>query len=105
MPEIAGFSHEVSVSVIDNSDWYIELMQDIFNFDQIKQLVNDRPENDFKICIDSMHGVAGPYAEKIFGEIIARDSQDNVQLLRCDVLPDFGGGHPDPNLTYAKDLV
>lgn len=20
-------------------------------------------------------------------------------------LPDFGGGHPDPNLTYAADLV
>jgi len=25
--------------------------------------------------------------------------------MRCDVLPDFGGGHPDPNLTYAADLV
>jgi len=27
------------------------------------------------------------------------------ELLRCNVLPDFGGGHPDPNLTYAPDLV
>jgi len=25
--------------------------------------------------------------------------------MRCKVLEDFGGGHPDPNLTYAKDLV
>ena len=25
--------------------------------------------------------------------------------MRCDVLPDFGGGHPDPNLTYAAELV
>jgi phosphoglucomutase len=25
--------------------------------------------------------------------------------MRCNVLPDFGGCHPDPNLTYAKELV
>jgi phosphoglucomutase len=25
--------------------------------------------------------------------------------MRCNVLPDFGGGHPDPNLTYAAELV
>lgn len=25
--------------------------------------------------------------------------------MRCDVLEDFGGCHPDPNLTYAPDLV
>ena len=52
------------------------------------------------MCFDGMHGVAGPYAKKIFGNIFGVQ-----ELLRCDVLPDFGGGHPDPNLTYAKDLV
>jgi phosphoglucomutase len=25
--------------------------------------------------------------------------------MRCDILPDFGGAHPDPNLTYAPELV
>ena len=25
--------------------------------------------------------------------------------LNCDPKEDFGGGHPDPNLTYAKELV
>ena len=25
--------------------------------------------------------------------------------IKCNTLPDFGGGHPDPNLTYAKELV
>lgn len=25
--------------------------------------------------------------------------------MKVNVLPDFGGGHPDPNLTYASDLV
>lgn len=25
--------------------------------------------------------------------------------MRCEVLEDFGGCHPDPNLTYAAELV
>ena len=25
--------------------------------------------------------------------------------VKCTPLPDFGGGHPDPNLTYAKELM
>ena len=25
--------------------------------------------------------------------------------MNCDPKEDFGGGHPDPNLTYAKELV
>ena len=28
-----------------------------------------------------------------------------VKRLKTNVLPDFIGGHPDPNLTYAADLV
>lgn len=55
---------------------------------------------DFSMCFDSMHGVAGPYAEKILGEIFGV-----TDLMRSEVLEDFGGGHPDPNLTYAPELV
>lgn len=105
MPEISGIAHDVSVSVVDNTAWYIEMMQDLFNFDQIKQMITSRPADDFKLLFDGMHGVSGPYAEKIFGQIIAGETEGKVQLLRCEVLPDFGGAHPDPNLTYAKDLV
>lgn len=54
------------------------------------------------MLFDGMHGASGPYAKRIFGEILGV-MDDN--LLRCDVLPDFGKGHPDPNLTYAEDLV
>jgi phosphoglucomutase len=49
-----------------------------------------------------MHGVAGPYANKVFKELLKIPES---QLMRCNVLPDFGKGHPDPNLTYAADLV
>ena len=30
---------------------------------------------------------------------------DPSSLQNCDPKPDFGGIHPDPNLTYAHDLV
>ena len=46
--------------------------------------------------------ISGPYATKIFGEILGVPQEN---LFRCNVLPDFGKGHPDPNLTYAADLV
>ena len=50
---------------------------------------------------DGMHGVSGPYAERIFKEL----GVSSKHLMRCNVLPDFGGSHPDPNLTYAPELV
>ena len=49
-----------------------------------------------------MHGASGPYAKKILGNIFGVNESS---LMRCNVLPDFGGCHPDPNLTYAEDLV
>ena len=30
---------------------------------------------------------------------------DADSCIKTNVLTDFGGGHPDPNLTYADDLV
>ena len=30
---------------------------------------------------------------------------DRANAVNCVPLEDFGGGHPDPNLTYAKELV
>lgn len=30
---------------------------------------------------------------------------DASNVVNCVVLEDFGGGHPDPNLVYAKELV
>lgn len=97
LPKVEGSEFDHVVSVVDNAEGYISLMKTLFNFDQIKALIA-RP--DFNMCFDGMHGVAGPYAKKIFGEMFGVS-----ELLRCNTLPDFGGCHPDPNLTYAKDLV
>lgn len=74
-------------------------MRTLFNFEDLKQLVT---RSDFKLVFDGMHGASGPYAKAILGDILGVPAEN---LLRCNVLPDFGGGHPDPNLTYAEELV
>ena len=46
--------------------------------------------------------VMGPYVKAIFlKELGATESN----IVNCDPKEDFGGLHPDPNLTYAADLV
>lgn len=75
------------------------MMKKLFDFDLIKKLV---ARKDFRMIFDGMHGVSGPYATRIFTTELGVPADC---LLRCNVLPDFGKGHPDPNLTYADDLV
>ena len=88
---------EMSVEVIDPVEPYARLMQSLFDFDRIRELV----KNDFKLCIDSMHAVTGPYAKDIFEKRLGASGA----VMNGEPLPDFGGGHPDPNLVYAHDLV
>jgi phosphoglucomutase len=87
------------VDVFDATEDYVKLMKSIFDFESIKDLLANP---NFSFCYDALHGVAGVYAKKIFVEELgAKESS----LLNCTPLEDFGGGHPDPNLTYAKELV
>lgn len=88
-----------TVEVISSTEDYIKKLRTIFDFDAIKELIS-RP--DFSIVYDSMHGVAGPYVREIFGEIFGVSLGN---LFNSVPLEDFGGGHPDPNLIYAHDLV
>nr|CAB3493495.1 unnamed protein product [Digitaria exilis] len=88
-----------TVEVFDSSVDYIKLMKTIFDFEAIKKLLTS-PK--FTFCYDALHGVAGAYAKHIFVEELGADESS---LLNCVPKEDFGGGHPDPNLTYAKELV
>lgn len=54
------------------------------------------------MLFDGMNGVTGPYGQRLFVEEFGLDQSS---IMRCVPLPDFGGAHPDPNLTYAHDLV
>ena len=86
------------VEVIDPVKDYAALMQSIFDFDAIRELL----AGDFRIAFDAMHAVTGPYAEAIIEEMLGAPAGSN---MNCVAKEDFGGGHPDPNLTYAKELV
>lgn len=90
---------ELTVEVIDAVESYSLLMRSIFDFERIKSLLTS---GKFKMCMDSLHAVTGPYAHAIFEGILGAPKgtvQNGIPL------EDFGGGHPDPNLVYAHDLV
>jgi phosphoglucomutase len=89
---------DMVVEVIDSVQDYQALMESLFDFDRIRQMI----ASGFRLCIDSMHAVTGPYAEAIFEQRLGAP-QGSVQ--NGVPLEDFGGGHPDPNLVYAHDLV
>ena len=88
----------MSVEVIDGVDDFVALMQQLFNFDEIKALLR----SDFPLAFDAMHAVTGPYATRILEGLLGAPASS----VRNGVpLEDFGKGHPDPNLTYAHDLA
>jgi phosphoglucomutase len=88
----------MKVQVIDAVADYAELMESLFDFNAIKDLL----ASGFRMKFDAMHAVTGPYAQEIF---IKRLGAPADSIMNCIPLPDFGGGHPDPNLTYAHELV
>lgn len=89
----------MTVDVIDSLADYVAYMEEVFDLDAIRSLVQ-RP--DFTVHVDSLHGVSGPYVERLFRDRLGVPA---AALQHTTVLPDFGGKHPDPNLTYAADLV
>ena len=89
----------MAVEVVDAPKEYSELMQGIFDFPLLKRFL---ARSDFSFIYDSMHGVAGPFAHRVFVDDLGASASS---LMNAKPLPDFGGGHPDPNLTYAEDLV
>ncbi|BAU45003.1 alpha-D-glucose phosphate-specific phosphoglucomutase [Leptolyngbya sp. O-77] len=87
------------VEVIDSVADYQELMESLFDFDRIRALLTN---GSFRLCIDAMHAVTGPYAHAIFEQQLGAPAGT---VRSGTPLEDFGGGHPDPNLTYAHELV
>jgi phosphoglucomutase len=85
------------IEVVDSVSDYAELMNDLFDFKAIKDLL----QSGFQIRFDAMHAVTGPYAVEILErQLGAADGS----ILNATPRPDFGGGHPDPNPTWAKGV-
>lgn len=95
----ADGSAQVFVEVISTTESHVSLLNSIFDFGAIKALL-DRP--DFTMVYDCMHGVNGPYAKAVFVDEFGQPEDVCMNAVPKD---DFNGGHADPNLTYAKELV
>jgi phosphoglucomutase len=89
---------DMTVEIVDSVADYAELMEKLFDFDKIRALL----QGNFRMCMDSMHAVTGPYAKAIFEQALGAKAGT---VTNGEPLEDFGGGHPDPNLVYAHDLV
>ncbi len=89
---------DMEIEVIDPISVYTEMMESIFDFAAIKKLF----AGGFTMVFDAMNAVTGPYALKIFEEVLGAPKGSVRNFIPK---PDFGGLHPDPNLIYAKNLV
>ena len=87
----------MQVTVFDPVADYADLMERLFDFGAIRAMI----ARDISLCFDAMHAVNGPYATEIF---VNRLGADLDMMMNARPLPDFGGGHPDPNPVYAKAL-
>ena len=90
---------DMVVEIIDPVADYAELLESLFDFKAIGNLLA-RPE--FRMRFDAMHAVTGPYAKEILEKRLGAPAGT---VVNGTPLPDFGGGHPDPNPVYAADLV
>lgn len=89
---------DMMVEVVDPVADYAALMEELFDFDAISALF----AGGFTLKFDAMHAVTGPYATAILED---RLGAPRGSVLNGVPLPDFGGGHPDPNPIWAKPLV
>ncbi|WP_425416101.1 alpha-D-glucose phosphate-specific phosphoglucomutase [Oricola indica] len=92
--DLAGMEIEIVDPVAD----YAALMETLFDFDAIRALL----ASGFRLRFDSMHAVTGPYATAILQENLGAPAGS---VVNAEPLPDFGGGHPDPNPIWAKELM
>ncbi len=86
------------VEIVDCVDDYAALMQKLFDFDCIR----DWLKKNHSVRFDAMHAVTGPYAQRI---LVDQLGAPIASVQNACPLEDFGGGHPDPNLIYAKHLL
>jgi phosphoglucomutase len=88
----------MKIQVVDPVADYAQLMEEIFDFTAIRALF----AGGFRMLFDGMHAITGPYAKEL---LEVRLGAASGTVINGEPLTDFGGGHPDPNLAYAHELV
>ncbi|MCF6237960.1 MAG: alpha-D-glucose phosphate-specific phosphoglucomutase [Candidatus Marinimicrobia bacterium] len=91
--------HEMRVEIINPVTDYAELMRTLFDFEAIQALFKS---GNFSMRLDAMHAITGPYATHILEEMLGAPTGT---VINGKPLLDFGGGHPDPNLVHAHEVV
>ena len=86
------------VEVVDSVDTYAELMRTLFDYDAIRALF----ASGFRMRFDAMHAITGPYAKAVLEDELGAPQGT---VIHGQPLPDFGGGHPDPNPVHAHVLM
>ncbi len=89
----------LTISVINTVTDYAQLMTEIFDFTLLKEVIKNK---SVSLCFDAMHAVTGPYAQYILESMLEAPSGS---VINATPLEDFGGCHPDPNLTQAHTLA
>jgi phosphoglucomutase len=89
---------DMHIEVIDPVDDYAQLMEQLFDFEQIRALLTS---GTFSMRFDGMNAITGPYAHRILEQLLAAPEGS---VMRGRPLQDFGGEHPDPNLAHATEL-
>lgn len=89
---------DMRVDIVNSVSDYADMMEQLFDFDQIRELF----KSGFRMRFDAMHAVTGPYATEILENRLGAPKGTVVNGIP---LEDFGHGHPDPNLVYAKELA
>jgi phosphoglucomutase len=92
--DLAGMTVEVVDPVTD----YAALMETLFDFNAIRGLL----QSGFRLRMDAMNAITGPYGVEILER---RLGAPKGTVTHGVPLPDFGGMHPDPNPTWAKELM
>ncbi|WP_444451614.1 alpha-D-glucose phosphate-specific phosphoglucomutase [Rhodobacter capsulatus] len=89
---------EMVVEVVDPVSAYADMMEEIFDFKALRGIFHE----GFTMRMDSMCAITGPYAVEILEN---RLGAAKGTVVHEQPLPDFGGMHPDPNPTWAHDLM
>ena len=90
---------DLAITVMDSVDDYAQMMSRLFDFELLRNALGT---SSITMCFDAMHAVTGPYAKRIFEDTLGAMPGSVVNAIP---LEDFGGEHPDPNLTHAHVLA
>ncbi|KAI3388737.1 hypothetical protein SNEBB_003237 [Seison nebaliae] len=86
-----------TLRVVDGIEDYYQMLTTIFDMETIQRLIESGTLPRFH----GMSGVMGPYILRTFGHMPIPDSF----FMGCEPKVDFDGGHPDPNLVHAHQLI